>query len=189
MESRQKHTMSIVGGVILIILGLLALMPLPSFGFTFWRDFWPLIIIGVGLLFFVGLIIGGKAASGLAIPGSIVTTVGGILFVQNLTNHWESWSFAWTIIVISAGVGMFIMGQYGGNEGQRQAGLRTIQVGVVMFVIFGAFFSIIFRYFGISKAVFPAALILLGIYLLVTRMGLLPASTGGRTANESKIEG
>jgi hypothetical protein len=60
---------------------------------------------------------------------------------------------------------------------------------VVMFIIFGAFFSMIFNYFGLSKVAFPAALILLGVYLLLTRMGIIPSIPGEHKVSESKVEG
>jgi hypothetical protein len=44
-----------------------------------------------------------------------------------------------------------------------------------MFILFGAFFEMIFNSFGLSNILFPVALILLGLYLLVTRSGLLSA--------------
>jgi len=43
-------------------------------------------------------------------------------------------------------------------------------VGVIMFIIFGTFFEMIFSSF--SNIVFPVLLIALGAYLVVTRSGL-----------------
>jgi len=44
-------------------------------------------------------------------------------------------------------------------------------VGVILFVIFGAFFEMLFSSF--SNLVFPVLLIALGAYLIVVRSGLL----------------
>ena len=175
--SSQRNTGSLVGGSLLIIFGMLALLGKLFQNFNFWNTFWPFIIIGVGLLFFVGMFAGGKSVSGLAIPGSIVTTIGLMLFYQNITNHWESWSYGWTVILMAVGVGIFIMGAWGQNQSQRAAGLRVLRIGLIMFIIFGAFFELVFtagRPFGLRSIVFPAALILLGLYLVLTRSGLLP---------------
>lgn len=175
--SSRRNTGSLVGGSLLIIFGLLALLGKLFQNFNFWNTFWPFIIIGVGLLFFVGMIAGGKSVSGLAIPGSIITTIGLMLFYQNITNHWESWSYGWTVILMAVGAGIFIMGTWGQNESQRAAGLRVLRIGLIMFIIFGAFFELIFTAgmpFSLRSIVFPAALILLGLYLILTRSGLLP---------------
>lgn len=180
--SSRRNTGSLVGGSLLIIFGLLALLGKLFQNFNFWNTFWPFIIIGVGLLFFVGMFAGGKSVSGLAIPGSIITTIGLMLFYQNITNHWESWSYGWTVILMAVGVGIFIMGAWGQNESQRAAGLRVLRIGLILFIIFGAFFELIFTAgmpFGLRSIVFPAALILLGLYLILTRSGLLP----GRSEN------
>jgi len=188
MDIKNRNTGSLVGGVLLIVFGLLALASQLFSGFYFWGNLWPFVVIGVGLVFFAGMFVGGKSASGLAIPGAIVTTVGSMLFVQNLTGHWESWSYGWTIILMGVGLGIFIAGQYGGNESQRQSGLRVLKIGAVMFLIFGAFFGMIFNYLGLSKIIFPAVLILLGIYLVVKRSGMLPDARRENQANETKTE-
>ena len=180
--SSRRNTGSLVGGSLLIIFGVLALLGKLFQNFNFWNSFWPFFIIGVGLLFFVGMFAGGKSVSGLAIPGSIITTIGLMLFYQNITNHWESWSYGWTVILMAVGLGIFIMGAWGQNESQRAAGLRVLRIGLIMFIIFGAFFELIFtagRPFSLRSIVFPVALILLGLYLVLTRSGLLP----GRSEN------
>lgn len=186
--SSKRNTGSLIGGSLLIIFGVMALLGKLFQNFNFWNTFWPFIIIGVGLLFFVGMFAGGRSVSGLAIPGSIITTVGLMLFYQNITNHWESWSYGWTVILMSVGLGIFIMGIWGQNDTQRAAGLRLLRLGLIMFVIFGAFFELIFtagRPFGLRSIVFPVALILLGLYLILARSGLLPSSSNTTTSSES----
>lgn len=175
--SSKRNTGSLVGGSLLIIFGLLALFGKIFQNFDFWGTFWPFFVIGVGVLFFVGMFAGGRSVSGLAIPGSIITTIGLMLFFQNITGHWESWSYGWTVILMSVGLGIFIMGLWGQNATQRAAGLRVLRIGLIMFVIFGAFFELIFTSgmpFGLRSIVFPVALILLGLYLVLSRSGLLP---------------
>lgn len=191
--SSQRNIGSLVGGSLLIIFGVLALVGKIFQNFNFWETFWPFFIIGVGVLFFVGMFAGGKSVSGLAIPGSIITTIGLMLFYQNITNHWESWSYGWTIILMSVGAGIFIMGIWGQNASQRSAGLRVLRLGLIMFVIFGAFFEMIFTSgmpFGLRSIVFPAGLILLGLYLVLMRSGLLPNRSADTTieSTENSLE-
>lgn len=172
----KRNNGSIVAGSLLILFGLLALLGQLFKGFNFWGALWPFIVIGFGLMFFIGMLLGGKSVAGLAIPGSIITVSGLMLLVQNLTGYWESWSYSWTVILISVGLGIFLMGLYTGNEGSRRAGLRVMKTGLILLVVFGAFFELIFsasQPVGLRQILFPAALILLGIYLVVDRTGLL----------------
>ena len=186
--SSQRNAGALVGGSLLIIFGLLALAGQLFRNFNFWNTFWPFIIIGFGLLFFVGMFAVGRSVSGLAIPGSIITTIGLMLFFQNVTNYWESWSYGWTVILMAVGLGIFIMGVWGQNASQRAAGLRVLRIGLIMFIIFGAFFELIFSAgapFGLRSIIFPAALILLGVYLVLTRSGLLGSQASDSSAESS----
>ena len=185
----RRNNASIVAGSVLILAGLLVLFGQLFQGWDIWTNFWPLAIISAGILFFVAMLFGGKSAAGLAIPASIITTVGLILFVQNLTDYWESWSYAWTLIVSAVGFGNFIMGTYSENQSLRQAGLRTIGFGFLLFVLFSTFFEgLIFtehnlRWLG--QLVFPIALILIGVYVLLFRSGLFHEKS---TASPEQME-
>jgi peptidoglycan/LPS O-acetylase OafA/YrhL len=170
--SAKNNSGSIMGGSILILLGLLILFGQWFQSFDFLGALWPLFIVGFGALFFVGMLAGGKSAAGLAIPGSIITVIGLMLLAQSLTGYWESWSYAWTVILISVGLGIFIMGVYDGNERSRQAGLRVMRIGAFFLIVFGALFEGIFfasQHPGFGQLIFPAALILLGLYLVLIR--------------------
>ena len=191
--SSQRNSGSLIGGSLLIIFGVLALLGKLFQNYDFWGTFWPFFVIGVGLLFFVGMFAGGRSVSGLAIPGTIITTIGLMLFYQNITNHWESWSYGWTVILMSVGLGIYIMGFWGQNETQRAAGLRVLRIGLIMFIIFGAFFELIFTSgmpFGLRAIIFPVGLILLGLYLVFMRSGLLPGRSDDTSidASENSLE-
>jgi hypothetical protein len=172
METKPRNFSALVGGILLIAFGILALLSQIFKGL----DFWPFIIVGVGAMFFVGMVAGGKSTSGLAIPGTIISVIGLMLFVQNATNHWESWSYGWTVILMAVGLGIFLMGWWADSPEQRASGLNVLRIGAILFIIFGAFFEgLIFRSVGFSGYIFPAALILLGLYLIIQRSGLLSA--------------
>ena len=115
--STPRNTSALIGGTALIAVGILSLLGQVFSGYHFWGMIWPFLIIGVGGLFYIGMFAGGKSVSGLAVPATIITTIGLILFYQNITHNWESWSYAWTIILIGVGLGIYIMGAYGGDEG------------------------------------------------------------------------
>ena len=173
--SIKRISGSLVAGLLLIAFGLLALAGQIFRGFAFWNYLWPFIVIGFGGLFFVGMFAGGKSLAGLAIPGTIIGGLGLMMFIQNLTGYWESWSYSWTIILVLVGLGIFIMGLYSEDMHRRQAGLRVMKIGAILFVIFGGFFELIFsafRPYGIQQYIFPVLLVALGVYLVVVRSGL-----------------
>ncbi len=180
MENNRRNLGPLVGGILLIVFGALSLLGQIFQGMNFWGKLWPFFVVGIGAMFFVGMFIGGKSVSGLAIPGSIITTIGLMLFLQNLTDHFESWSYGWTVIIMSVGTGIYIMGWYAENEAQRAAGWQVFKVGAILFVIFGLFFESIFNSWGFSRFLFPVALILFGGYLILSRTGILP--------NQKKME-
>jgi hypothetical protein len=180
--TEKRNYGALVVGAVLICMGALALLERLFEGTSFWKNLWPFIIIGFGALFFVGMFLLGKSFAWMAIPGSIIAANGLMLFLQNLTGHWETWSYSWTVILMSIGVGIYIMGAWQGNASRRRSGLKLFEVGAVLFVIFGAFFEIIFSLGapeGLRGYVFPVALLILGMYLIVKRSGLFIRSTNG----------
>jgi len=177
--NKRGNMGTLIGGSVLIAIGLLSLLSQLFRQINFWETFWPLTIIGIGAVFFAAMFAGGGSVSGLAIPGSIFSVIGLMLFYQNLTGHWESWAYGWTVILVSVGVGIFIMGARSGKPEQRQAGLRVLRIGLIMFIIFGAVFELIFTAgmpFGLRAVFFPAALIILGLYLIISQSSLFKKS-------------
>ena len=165
MMERRTRT-SVVGGLLLILLGLffLAYQVMPDR--LAWLQVemgWPLIVVavGVGLLIF-GLLVG---APGMAVPACIVGGIGLLLYWQNATGNWESWAYAWTLIPGFVGVGTILAGLLG--EGRLrdalEGGFWMITISLVMFAIFGSFLGGM-NLFG---PYWPALLILLGLIVLV----------------------
>lgn len=169
MQSNRSNTGGLVGGTLLIIFGLLALAG-NLFRSVDWGFLWPFVIIGIGVLFFAAMFAGGRSASGFAIPGSIVGGIGLVLLYQNLANHWESMAYFWTFIIFFVGAGIYIMGWYGGDAAQKKSGTGVMKVGLILFVVFGTFFEMIFSSF--NNLLFPILLILFGAYLIFSRSGL-----------------
>jgi hypothetical protein len=99
---------------------------------------WPLWVVGVGLIFLVMAV--AVRAPGLAVPASIISGIGGILYYQNATGAWESWSYAWTLIPGFVGIGILIMNLLEGRflQGIKDA-IWPILVSLIMFGIFSSF--------------------------------------------------
>lgn len=169
MQTNRSNAGALVIGALLIGFGLLSLVSRIFTGVN-WGFLWPFAVIGFGVLFFVAMFANGKSGAAFAIPGSIITGIGLVLLFQNLTHHWESMSYFWTLIVMFVGIGIYLMGWYGEDANQRSSGLRLMRIGFILFIIFGAFFELIFSSF--NNLVFPALLIALGVYLVLARSGL-----------------
>ena len=181
MQTNRSNAGALIGGAVLIAFGLLSLAG-QIFRNVNWGFLWPFTVIGFGALFFVAMFAGGKQTAGFAIPGSIVGGIGLVLLFQNLTQHWESMSYFWTLIILFVGAGIYIMGWYGGDTGQKQSGMRVMKVGLILFIIFGAFFEMIFSSF--NNLLFPILLIVLGVYLVLARSGLF---SGKKSESENTL--
>jgi hypothetical protein len=184
--SQNNSRSGIVTGILLIGLGV-AFLTMQFFEIRFWSDWWPTAIIGVGLLFFIAMLIAGKSAGALAIPGSVIVMVGLILLFHNTFGFWETWAYAWTLIIFAAGIGISIFGRYTDQDKIRQSGGVVARLGVVLFVIFGIFFELFIGLSGLfdgSSIMWPLLLILFGFYLLLARSGLFSALFSRRKPEE-----
>ncbi len=177
----NRNRVGAVLGILLVLAGLFFLAG-QFLNFDIGRILWPFFVIGFGGLFFVGMLLSGRssASAPLAIPGSIIVTVGLILLFQTFFNYWEGWSYGWALIVAAVGIGMVISGYWSGQEGMRTRGWGVFRTGIILFLVFGAFFELVL---GFSRGrlaagiVWPLALILVGAYLVVRR--LLPGNSSG----------
>jgi hypothetical protein len=123
---------------------------------------WPLIVIGVGVfLFFLGLL---TRAPGMSVPACIVSGIGGILYVTNVTQGWGDWSYLWTLIPGFVGVGVILATLIGGEDkkGYRD-GLRLILISAILFVVF----LMIFSGQGYFVKYWPILVILAGIWIII----------------------
>lgn len=185
MFNRNKP--NVVLGTLLIAFGVLVFLG-EIFKATL-SDFWPFFIIASGLMFFLAMVVAGKSTGYLAIPGSIITTIGLILLFQNLTNRWESWSYAWALIPLSVGIGMWIFGKFSDLEDLRRAGRHVINIGLVLFIVFGVFFEMLIGISGSdwsNNLMWPLALVALGIYLILSRLIWKDNSTSHGRASTMK---
>ncbi|MBN1451889.1 MAG: hypothetical protein JW963_12805 [Anaerolineales bacterium] len=138
---RKQGRTQLALGVVLILLGawFIAQRTFPEVAAIAERfSDWPFTVIGVGvLLLLLGLILG---APGLAVPAAIVSGIGGILYYQDLTGNWDSWSYMWTLIPGFVGVGVLLQGLLGENTRHNlRHGLNLMVVSAVLFLVFSAF--------------------------------------------------
>lgn len=157
----MKQKNSIFVGVLLVLLGILLLSRelWPEY-FQFWD--WPFFIIGLGIFFLLWAIFSG--AGGLAVPGSILAGIGGILYYQNLTGDWASWTYIWALIPGFVGIGVILSGIIDRNYKEAFTG------GLILLLISGMLFFAFGEFYGLQPEItqyWPALLILLGVIALV----------------------
>jgi hypothetical protein len=127
------------------------------------------------LLFMASFVLEPRAGIPVAMFGGMVTTTGGILFVQNVFDLYASWAYAWALIApTSIGLAKLIYGALRGLGNEVRSGLSMSGVGFAMFVIGGFFFELVIGIngfnFGASWLCWPALLIGLGVILLLTNL-------------------
>ncbi|MDX2004576.1 MAG: hypothetical protein SFU83_04795 [Meiothermus sp.] len=164
MNAASGGSRNQVLGIILVALGVLFFVgQFADFGSVAW----PFFIIAPGLGLLVWALVGGRGAAGLAIPGSIVTTIGLILFTQNLFGRFESWAYAWALLIAAGGFGTFLMGVLTDHSANKDRGWNSMLAGLGLFVVFGAFFELfIFNQSILGNYLVPVALIAAGIWLI-----------------------
>ena len=169
---RTRSLASFAIGAALIALGALFLLG-AVFRINVWGALWPFFIIVPGLLFFVGMVALGKPGAPLAVPGSIVTMVGLILFMQNITGLWSTWAYAWALIFPTAvGLGVAIAGLWGDDANAVRVGTVMGGIGLAILLFFAFFFEVILNLNGLRTGLFgsiliPVAIIGAGVFFLI----------------------
>lgn len=175
--NRQNRT-QLVLGILLILFGVWFVAAKQVPGLKAWAEIqfqWPFYVIGAGvLILIIGLLTG---AANMAIPACIVAGIGGILYYQNNTNDWESWSFLWTLIPGFVGVGTILAGLLGEDiQHNLGHGINLVVISAVLFLIFAAFFQRL----NVLGTYGPAGLlILLGLYIIGRGVVRTRKSSGG----------
>jgi hypothetical protein len=179
---RQNRT-NLFLGILLILIGAWLVLTRQVPSLQNWLDdnfTWPMWTIGAGILvLLIGLLTG---APGMAVPASIIAGIGGILYYQNATNDFGSWSYMWTLIPGFVGVGTILAGLLGEHTRHNLArGSNLIVISAVLFLVFATLFG------GLSiLGEYGAAIILivLGVYILIR--GLVRSSSGYRGPDEAR---
>lgn len=171
-EKRVVFQWQVYVGVVLILTGMLFLadlfLPVPLM-----RVYWPVLVVLFGLTFIVGMLASGKRRAGLAIPGTIITVIGLLLFVQNSFDLWITWTYAWALIIVATGLGMLIMNGYLKRDTIRRVAGLLIGIGLTLFVAFGVLFELIFQVRGAdlySGIFLGGGLVLLGLFVVFSKL-------------------
>ena len=166
-------------GGLLVLLGMMVLLG-QALELDLGRVGWPFFVIVPGLAVLgLGLATAGRVGEVLATIGGVVTMAGLVLLVQNTTDRFETWAYAWTLLLVGAGIGRWLVGVMRSRRDLAASGGWLIATGLVAFVVFVVFFEVIIgiggrpvgsasRY-GLAALLILAGLVLLGRRLLAAR--------------------
>jgi hypothetical protein len=161
-NNRNGPAIALIGLGVLLLVGQI-------FGGGALAMLWPLFIVAPGAFFLYIASTGEGKSVGMAVPGAVISGTGAILFYQNLTGHWESWAYIWTLYSVFVGLALSYMGRRSGNERESRTGHGLVRWGTIAFAVLGILFELlIFRGFGgfFGGWVGPLLLVGLGAYLL-----------------------
>ena len=116
-----SRTIELVAGLMLLLIGLLVLSAgwigdwVGAMGVEGrWLAYWPLALIVLSLFFIGPALIGRRQhrrlRAGMAIPGALLLGAGTALLFSSLNDRWSAWSYLWTVIPFSFGIGMYAAG-------------------------------------------------------------------------------
>jgi hypothetical protein len=112
--------------------------------------------------------------------GGVISVNGLVLGVQNATGRFDTWAYAWTLVlVVGPGIGRWLVGVVRGRGDLARSGGWLIAVGLAGFLGLAAVFEVVIglggrgdgaagRY-GLAVLLIGAGLVLLGRRLLAAR--------------------
>jgi hypothetical protein len=167
-------------GGLLLLLGIVVLLG-QALELDLGRVGWPFFVIVPGLaLLGLGLTGTGRLGEVLATLGGLVTMAGLVLLVQNATDRFDTWAYAWTLVVlVGPGIGRWLVGVVRGRGDLARSGGWLIAARLVAFGVLAVLFEVVIgvggrpvgsagRY-GLAALLIVAGLVLLGRRLLAAR--------------------
>ena len=159
-------------GGLLLLLGILVLVG-QALDLDLGRVGWPVFVVvpGLGLLG-LGLAATGRLGEVLAMVGGVVTMAGLVLLVQNATDRFETWAYAWTLVLlVGAGIGWLLVGLVRGRRDLVTGGGWLIGAGLAGFLCFAVLFEVVIGIGGHRGG--PAGRYTLAALLILAGLGLL----------------
>lgn len=119
------------------------------------------VLITIGAIFLIMALF--TRRNGLAVPGSILAGIGGILVAQEMPGNPLDWSYAWTLIPGFVGIGVLLSGLLDRSHPRFDSGgLVLMVISAAGFLLFGGFFGL-----GLDAAQYwPVLLIVAGVLVL-----------------------
>lgn len=149
---------SIVPGLILIIIGVIAVLANFDFIELDWEVIWTYLVLLLGIIFWLGFIFD-RSRDGLIMPGTILLTYGAI-FNISARFGWEQMEDLWPFFILGPAFGFYAMYIFGKRE-------KGLLVPAIILTIIGTIFLL--QSFTYIKYIWPLVLVAIGVLLLMRR--------------------
>jgi len=155
----SDHSNTALGIFLILLGGLFLLIQLNYFD---WGNFWPLIIVCIGLAFMVGFFMD-QRNYGLLMPASVLLIIG-LLFTYLTLTGWGSMEDLWPTFILAPGIGFLLMALYAPKPN------KLWFPGSILIVVATVFYARFWDYLRY----WPVILIILGLYLIFDRKSMQP---------------
>ncbi len=158
--SKKHSKRSIIPGLILICIGIMAVLNNFDLLDLYWDVTWIYFILVLGIVFWLGFIFD-RSRDGFIMPGTILITYG-IIF--NLANkfEWADMTDLWPFFILGPAFGFYAMYTFGKRD-------RGLLVPAVILTVIGGIFLL--QSYTIIKFLWPPAIVVIGILLLLGKGG------------------
>ncbi len=167
-----SRTIELLAGVLLLVIGILILAsdPLARWisGLGISSEvlmLWPSLLVALSLFFLVPAVVGRqhrRLRAGMIIPGAMLAGIGGALLWTSVNDRWGAWSYLWTVVPFTLGIGMYVAGWIADAPAFKWIGSGLAAGSAVAYLAFAtAFGGEAFRVLG------AVAIILLGLALMM----------------------
>lgn len=116
----MSRAVELILGLMLLVIGVMVLAsePLGNWfaGLGLSEEllaWWPAIVVILSGFFLLPAALPGpnrRLRAGMVIPGAFLAGLGGALLYTSVNNRWEAWSYLWTVVPFSIGVGLYAAG-------------------------------------------------------------------------------
>lgn len=146
-----SRTIELLAGLVLLVIGVVVLASDPLLGLIHSIGigddvlaWWPILLVGLSLFFLVPALIGRqqrRLRAGMVIPGALLAGVGGALLYTSLTDRWGAWSYLWSVLPFSFGLGMYAAGWIADAPAFKWIGSGIAAGGVLAYLVFATAFG------------------------------------------------
>ena len=149
----MSRTVELVAGLVLLVVGLLVLASEPiarfvrSLGIGIGDDvlrWWPVLVVALSFFFLVPGLLGRqhrRLRAGMVIPGAMLAGVGAALLYTSLSDRWAAWSYLWSVLPFSFGLGLYAAGWIADAPAFKWIGAGIALGGVVAYLVFATAFG------------------------------------------------